>query len=116
MLQLVYQVPGQVNCKKVTQLNCQRNLQDPIQESHQLIFQKEPIRYTRGFPIDIPSIMAVIDPNKSPSTDTGFVHSIGGPGVNPSYKTTKDTSPVKIIKLPSVNSKTPTKYPSHVPK
>ena len=48
------------------------------------------------------------------SSDPGFVHSSGDPSKSPSYKTTKDPSPVPISNLSSVRIGTTTNDPSHV--
>ena len=61
------------------------------------------------------------NPRGAPSRVPGssaprFVESSGYSIVSPSYKPSKDPSPVQIIKPASLPSETPTKIPSHVTK
>ena len=69
--------------------------------------------------------MTASDPNNNPigaprsvsgSSAPGFGDSSGNPSGISSDKTTKDPSPVSIIKSDSVPSETSTKYPYHVTK
>ena len=88
-------------------MKCQRNFRVTSQVPHQFICQIEPIRYPRGFPRDMSSIIPV---------SRGFIDSSGDPSVISSDKPTKYPYPVTIIDPSSVPSETPTKYLSHIQK
>ena len=113
--QSVCQVNTELKIKEGTQLKCQIYFQYPIQGPHQLISQINSIRYKRGFPKDMPSIMIFRDKNKEPITYPVLGDSNGYPSDSPSDNPTKYPSPVPIIKPSHVSGKTLTKNPSRVP-